>query len=327
MNLTPALRAIVFAAIVLLLAPLPALAQSAPERCKTGVFVADLHDLSQTARNFDADLWFWSVCAGADRKPLQTMEYINANKVITSLDSTLPRNGGFWSNRKVVGEWRHDWNLSSYPFDRQTLQMVVEEGVDDDRAFAYDADTERSAYDPAIHIPGWRITGFRLVPVDHDYPTSFGDPTLAPGAGAQFSRLSIEVDIERDGVLSFLKLTSVVYVAAILALMSFRIDPSENFGDRFGLLAGALFATVVSMSVASDQLGSNDQLTLIDLIHISCLLLIVAASILTLLANYRVRLGRSIEALRQLDVRYMLTLGGLFVLFNMAMVARALIVR
>lgn len=304
----------------------PAQAQQTPDRCKTGVFVSDLHDLSQINRNFDADLWFWSVCPTAERQPLKSMEYINANRVVTSLDSTLPRDGAFWSNRKVVGEWRHDWNVSSYPFDRQTLQMVVEEGIDDDRAFAYDADTERSTYDPDIHLLGWRITGFRIVPLAHDYPTSFGDPTLAPGAGAEFSRLSIEVDIERDGLLSFLKLTSVVYVAAILALMSFRIDPSENFGDRFGLLAGSLFATVVSMSVANDQLGSNDQLTLIDLIHISCLLLIVAAAVLTLVANRMVRAGRDIATLRRLDTRYLVGFAALFVIFNIAMVARALIV-
>ena len=126
--------------LVLVFAPSLAAAQDQQDRCTVGSFISDLYNLSLSGRSFDADLWFWSVCPKADRQPLRSMEYINANGVETSLDSTTPRGDLFWSNRKVVGNWRHDWDVSSYPFDRQTLRMIVEEGTDDVRLFGYEPD-------------------------------------------------------------------------------------------------------------------------------------------------------------------------------------------
>ena len=313
--------------LVLVFAPSLAAAQDQQDRCTVGSFISDLYNLSLSGRSFDADLWFWSVCPKADRQPLRSMEYINANGVETSLDSTTPRGDLFWSNRKVVGNWRHDWDVSSYPFDRQTLRMIVEEGTDDVRLFGYEPDAEHSTYDPGIAVPGWRIAGFRILPVEHLYPTSFGDPSLAAGTGALFSRLSIEVDLVRDGLLSFLKLTAVVYVSAALALMSFRLDATSIFGDRIGLLVGALFATVISMNAANGELGSTDQLTLIDLIHVLCLVLIVTAMLLALRANRRTAKGAEAAPLREQDLRNMMVCGALFVLANVALVGNALLAK
>ena len=58
---------------------------------------------------------------------------------------------------------------------------------------------------------------------------------------------------------SFLKMTSAVYVAATLALLSFlfHLDSASSFSSRISFLAGALFATVVNMRVASSELQSN----------------------------------------------------------------------
>ena len=143
--------------------------------------------------------------------------------------------------------------------------------------------------------------------------------------GALFSRLSIEVDLVRDGLLSFLKLTAVVYVSAALALMSFRLDATSIFGDRIGLLVGALFATVISMNAANGELGSTDQLTLIDLIHVLCLVLIVTAMLLALRANRRTAKGAEAAPLREQDLRNMMVCGALFVLANVALVGNALL--
>ena len=326
MNWVIGRRAVLIAVLVTVLSPLAAFAQSAPATCKTGVFVSDIYKVSQPTRSFDSDLWFWSVCPNDDHRPLQTMEYINASKVDASLDSTIPRGAAVWSNRKVVGTWRHDWNVADFPFDRQTLHMVVEEGVDDSRTFVYDPDIQRSGYDNRIDIPGWKITGFRLTPSLETYTTSFGDPTLAVDASSDFSRLTIEVDIQREGLLYFLKLTAVAYIAAVLALMSFRIDPLEDFSARFGLLAASLFATVVNMSSANSQLGSADQLTLVDMIHIGGLLLIVGTAILALVSNHLVIHGHDQAANRRADLRYLITCAVMFAIYNVALLIDVLIV-
>lgn len=299
-------------------------AQMRREVCPTGAFVSDIYNLSQTNRSFDSDIWLWSNCLSAKREPLRQMEYINANRVVVGLDDVINRGTTWWSTRKITGTWRVDWDVSSYPFDRQTLRMVVEEGIDDLRAFAYDADIGRSGISPDIVIPGWRVTEFRIADGVHPYLTTFGDPNLAPTAGSEFSRLTIEVDIARDGLLSFLKLTVVVYISAILAILSFRIETATNFGDRFGLLVGTLFSTVVSMSVVNNTLGSDDQLTLIDLIHISCLLVILGGVIVTLVSNYRAQHGAELRKLQAMDGYAAWTVSLLFVAANAVMIGLAL---
>lgn len=302
----------------------PVVAQNRPTVCNTGAFVSDIYNLSQPNRSFDADIWFWSNCSTSDREPLRQMEYMNANRLVIGLDDVLRRGNSWWSTRKVTGTWRVDWNVASYPFDRQTLRMVVEEGIDDLRQFSYEADTARSNVNPDIAIPGWQVTGFHIADDVRQYMTTFGDPNLAPSAGSEFSRLTIEVNIARDGMLSFFKLTAVVYISAILAMLSFRLDTETNFGDRFGLLVGTLFSTVVSMSVVNNTLGSDDQLTLIDLIHISCLLVILGGVILTLIANYRAKRGADPASLRKVDFYSQFAVAGTFVLVNASMIGLAL---
>lgn len=305
----------------------PAIAQTRPVVCNAGAFVSDIYNLSQTNRSFDADIWFWANCPTEERKPLRQMEYMNANRIVVGLDDVINRGNVWWSTRKISATWRIDWDVAAYPFDRQTLRMVVEEGIDDTARFSYSADTARSAASPDIDIPGWRVTDFRVAVDTRRYPTTFGDPNLAATAGSEFSRLTVEVDIARDGLLSFLKLTAVVYISAILAILSFRLDASTNFGDRFGLLVGTLFSTVVSMSVVNNALGSDDQLTLIDLIHISCLLVILGGVILTLIANYRAKRGVDPALLRRTDFSSQFVVAGAFTGLNALMIGLALFLR
>ena len=300
-------------------------APATPQTCTVGAYVADLYNISMPDKSFDADLWFWSLCADPTLTPLHALEFINANSAEASLDSTLPRGGLAWSSRKVVANWRNDYDVTSYPFDKQTLKMTVEEATLDNRQFVYTPDTAHSTIDPAVQPPGWRVVGFRVEQGERLYPTSFGDPTLAAADGAEFSRLVISVDLQRDGLLSFLKLTAAVYVAAALALISFRLDPATVFGDRMGILAGTLFAVVISMTTVSGQLGSNERLTLIDLIHVSCLILIVAAALLGVRQNFLSQRGVDAATLHRIDGRYLLGPSVAFVLVNVVLVGGAVL--
>lgn len=103
---------------------------------------------------------------------------------------------------------------------------------------------------------------------------------------------------------SFFKMASVVYVAATLALLSFlfHLDSGGSFGSRISFLAGSLFATVINMRVASTELGSNEGLTLIDLIHITALILIIGATVLTIVADRQLDTGKK-QSVRRFDFR------------------------
>lgn len=297
-----------------------------PDRCKVGIFVVDLHELDVQKKTFGTNFWLWSVCATEQRQPLKTMEFVNANNTVAMLDSVLPRNGQFWSSRKVSGTFRDDFDVRNFPFDRHELTMAIEEGIDDTRQLLYEADQAKSGYDQRIKVAGWRITGFNLVQTDHNYATTFGDPTLPTDASAQFARLEAHVMVVRDSFTSFFKMASVVYVAAALALLSFLfyLDSPSSFGSRISFLAGSLFATVINMRVSSAELGSHDGLTLIDMIHLTSLILVLAATVLTIMADRRLNAGNR-DAVRRFDLHNMIICGAFFIAANVALIAHAAI--
>jgi len=133
--------------------------------------------------------------------------------------------------------------------------------------------------------------------------------------------------VVRDSFTSFFKMASVVYVAATLALLSFLfyLDSPSSFGSRISFLAGSLFATVINMRVSSTELGSNEGLTLIDMIHVTSLILILAATVLTIMADRRLNAGNR-DAVRRFDLHNMIICGAFFIAANVALIAHAAIV-
>jgi hypothetical protein len=328
-----ALMAVVFAAVPWrsfeqTVMPPAAAAQpaTAPSLCKMGIYFVDLHDLDISKKLFDANFWVWSLCPRENLTPLKTLEFVNANRIASSLDQMQVRDGVFWSAKKIDGTFRHDWNVRNFPFDRHVLRISIEEGMDDARTFLYEPDLPASGYDRRIALPGWKLDGFRLLSATRHYETTFGDPTLTHETPAEYSRLDAEITVSRASLTSFLKMTSAVYVAATLALLSFlfHLDSASSFSSRISFLAGSLFATVVNMRVASSELGTNDGLTLIDNIHITVLLLVIAATVLTILSDRRMRKGKA-ERIRHFDRVNMAWCAGLFIAANAILIGMAII--
>ena len=260
-------------------APAAAQESAAPVTCRVGAFLITVTAFDPAADTFDADLWLWSVCPNGTRRPLETMEFVNAEAVETRLASAIPRDTAVWSQHKVRGTFRHDWDERAYPFDHHALEIVLEEGVEDAAHFRYEPDTADTTYDPALRLPGWTITGFALTPSLAHYPTAFGDPAQSTGTGSDYSRLTLVLELARTDLASFFKLTAVVYAAFVLSLGAYvmHLERPHVLGTQLGLLAAALFAAAVSLRTASEALSNANGLTLVDAIHIVVLLYILIA--------------------------------------------------
>jgi hypothetical protein len=276
---------------------------STPTRCRVGTYVIALYDFDYAANTFNADVWLWSVCPTADIKPLDTIEFINANETTTRLQTFEPVGNVFWATRKISGTFREDWDLRNFPFDQHTLSIVLENGDQNASQFRFEPDTAQSTYDRDMPLPGWRIVEFRLTERPAVYQTTFGDPALPPNAGSQYSRLNVEVDIARSQLSTFFQLTSVVYAAFLLSLIVyfFHVEAGSALGIQMGLLAGALFATAINLASASATLGHQNGLTLIDLIHIVVLLYILAAAVVALGSRFLLERGWTQAAIARLN--------------------------
>jgi hypothetical protein len=298
-----------------------------PEGCVVGAYLTSMHDFNISGHTFGADMWLWThTSSESERKPLETMEFTNANTTCSSLGSDIVKNGIRWGQRKVCGTFRHHWDLRNFPFDRHKLEIRIEEAIDDTTALTYEADTRNSAYRKEIQIDGWKITDFLIInnPVTHS--STFGDPALKPGSSSEYPGIILRIAVERKEVMSYIKLTAVAYVAFLLVLVSFMLHVDRGFrflDSRITLQAGALFATVINMRAASSALGSENRITLVDKVHIIVLFYILLGTLITVLARALITRGVSDHRLRQVDLLAVVLTTITFIGTNGFLLARA----
>ena len=264
---------------------LPAVAEEITDAktFEVGLWVQDLYDLNVKEKAFSADVWIWARGINPTREPLKTMQFVNMLSAKTDMSLYQQRKRGdvYWSQALVRGKFRYDWNVMNFPFDRHHLEIVIDEGVEDTSAFKYAVDTRGSDYSNKIKLASWRITGFKLEARPAVYNTTFGNPTLSYDNRSLYPELVMTLDIERDEIMSFLKLVAILYIAFGLSLLSYllHLDNPSVMSPRISLVVGAVFAGAINMRAASSTLGSDEGFTLVDQIHIAGLLLIAAATV------------------------------------------------
>ena len=275
-----------FSCIVAVLILLPALAfaidlpgeDSLHRSCKLGVYLISLHDLNMDRDTFEAVLWFWSTCRFEDLHPLNVMDFVNANRIEKSLPATTERSGLYWSYVKIHGEFRHNYKVKNYPFDRHELSILVENTDSPASAFSYTADKEGSKVSRDLVLDGWQVTSFDIREETYLYDTTFGDPSMKAKRQSDYARLRISMNIERTKTLSFFKLATGLYVSVALSLLTFLLGP-YNGRRRANLLVGTLFAVLVNHRVAETLIGRTEEVTLIDELHFIALIYIFAIAI------------------------------------------------
>lgn len=306
-----------------LLAPRAAAApgNGGPRTCEVGAYLISLHDFDLARGSFGADLWLWSTCRSPDLRPLDVMDFVNAISVEKNLASTSERSGLHWSYVKVSGTFRHDWDVVSYPFDRHTLRIVVENTDAPASAFTFTADREGSKPSRDIRLDGWRITGFALDAETYVYDTIFGDPAFDGRQESDYARLVLSVSIERTKLLSFLKVVTGVYVAFALSTLAFLLGP-YNGRRRTNLLVGTLFAVLVNQRVAETVIGRSESLTLLDSVHLVAMVYIFAVALAGIHSQRLFDQGRQEQAARH-DIRGFWITSVSYVVVNLALVGGA----
>lgn len=294
-------------------------AWAAPDRCRVGVYMTSLSQVDTAAGTFRADFWMWSVCPRSDLEPLKSLEFVNAVSVQPSLDSTLRRDGGWWSTRKFSGIFRQDFSLRNYPFDEQPLVIEIEEGVLDTRDFVYVADATNSGMNPAIDLAGWRLKDFRLTGGVTVHPTSYGDPSL-PGGSSRYATLRMQVGVERNHMANFVKATFPIYISALLALISLTVTDG-----RMSLLGATTFAVVLSFVSVEKLVGPHDGVYLLDQLHFATLALIMAVTGLGVISLRTTSHGGDPALQRQRDLKGAAVLLGLYVVLNTILIAKAIL--
>lgn len=265
------------------------------------------------------------------------MDIIDSLESETINDSKLKkknRSGSFstkgdvyWFHRDISAVLHQNWNVQNYPFDRHILKISLEEAVQDTSRFIYTPDFKNSGYQRDMKLGGWKIMNFTLQEENVAYQTTFGDPELVSKKGV-YSRLSVSIPIQRIKYASFFKLTTGVYVAFAVAMLSFFYETGQPslVSARTSLLVGCLFSALVNMRGSESVLGRTESLTLVDQIHIVAIVYIFACSLATVFSRLTTEKGQQKQAM-WVDRRFLFRVFTIsFIVLNALVISHAAIV-
>lgn len=251
--------------LTLLLVMLAANTYAQPDTVKVGTYVISVHDINFHDKEYTARYWLWFVYSDQKFDFEKQLDVPNA-KIIDPpevIKDTLP--GKTWAIMKMKSTMKENWEVHDFPFDKQHLKIQIENTLFDNNSLVFVADTAGSKFDPQEAIDGWTIKNFKVLVGENNYETGFGDARM-DGQSQNFSSFLIEMDIERNAWGLFMKIFIGMYIAFMIAVISFVPHPSE-FEPRFGLPVGGLFAAVGNKYIIDSLLPESSTFSLVDTLH------------------------------------------------------------
>lgn len=252
---------------------------------KVGAYVISVHDINFHDKEYTMRFWLWFLYDNPEFNFQKQLDIPNAKNIEDPQVITDSLGGKAWVMMKMKSTMKESWNVHDFPFDEQHLHVQIENTLFDNTSLIFSPDLKGSTYDDKEAIDGWEIKNFRVSAGTNDYNTGFGD--YRPGRNLQnFSTFNIDMDIQRDAWGLFMKIFIGMYIAFLIAIISFTPHPSE-LEPRFGLPVGGLFAAVGNKYIIDSLLPESSSFTLVDTLHTLTFLgifatLVVSAICLTL---------------------------------------------
>ncbi len=292
-----------------------------PDTVKIGAYVISLHDINFHDKEYTMRFWLWLLHSNHEFDfPYQT-EVPNAKSLEKPDMMTDTIMGKIWCLMKMKATMKQSWNVGDFPFDKQHLNVRVENTVFDQKSLIFQADTLGSNFDPTLTVDGWTISDFRVSTGISKYHTAFGDPSFTKQE-SYYSHFDINMILERNAWGLFFKLFMGMYIAFLISSVSFIIDP-EEVEPRFGLPVGGLFAAVGNKYIIDSLLPETSEFTLVDSLHTITFLFIfftVAFSAISLIFIGRTQHKKAIR----LNKVGGIMIGGSYLLLNIILIIAAI---
>lgn len=234
-----------------------------PDTVKVGAYVISVHDINFHDKEYTIRFWLWFVYDNPDFDFSKQLDIPNAKEIEPPEIITDSIDGKAWTIMKMKCTMKESWDVKDFPFDSQHLRVQIENTLFDNKHLIFVPDVKGSRFDDKEAIDGWNIAHFQVINKENDYETGFGDSSSDVQV---FSTFNIEMDLERDAWGLFLKIFIGMYIAFLIAMVSFTPHPSE-LEPRFGLPVGGLFAAVGNKYIIDSLLPESSAFTLVDTLH------------------------------------------------------------
>lgn len=289
-------RLIAFALILACLAFLiSASASAAPaKRVYAGVYLHDVTRFDQKDGVFDVDLELWAKWLGdfdASRLTIANASEVDRQLVGEESDGTW--RAARW---RVRGTLRGEFPLQRFPFDNQTLSVVLELPERDGELVP---DLAGSGMRERFSITGWLYDPAFVPRVGRETYRSDLGSISAEGRPTSVRRAAFEVTLRRPLLTASTKLFLPLLVILLVAIVALFIHPKE-LEVRASVGVTALLACFAFHFAVADSMPSVSYITLADVLFLVSYALTAALLIVSVIAYWLDTKGRE-KAWRRLD--------------------------
>ena len=285
-----------------------------PTTVKIGVHINDIMAIDLRTHSFMADGYIWFKWKG-ERDPASSMEFINPFELwghMEEFNFEEPEeldDGTLYQVMRFQGGFSQKLPLYDYPFDKQVLTILIEDGVEGVDGVNYESDG--ITMNPSLVLPGFNIGAPRLVVEPHPYETTFGDPRQKQPE--TYSRARVEVPIARPVLAYAVKLQLPVLCAAVSAVLMFLFTPAR-VDARVSIGITSLLTIVALQITLNEDLPEVGYLTLMDKLYVAAYLVVITGLLAVAYSTLLVERNQEAQA-RSFDKRIM---WGLMVGFTIA---------
>jgi Ca2+/Na+ antiporter len=258
---------------------------------KVGVYVFSIYDLDFPGNKVSIDFYIWYLYKNDSLNLNETFDLVNSKEAVKTGETAERKAGYKYVSFRCNSVIKKQWDIKNFPFDRQQIEIEIEDVDNDNSKLVFIADSLESKLDKEVRLEGYAVKNFVIKSVEHTYETTYGDPTLKPGEYSTYSRIVVYFTLERTGGGIFFKLFMGLFISVLISILTFFINPVD-LDPRFGLSVGAIFAAIASQYVISTSLPQNQMLTLVDILHDISFIFIFLCILVSAVSLHFIKTGR-----------------------------------
>ncbi|MEP6746588.1 MAG: hypothetical protein ABJB86_02620 [Bacteroidota bacterium] len=268
------------AAVLALLCGTTSLAQK--DTCKIGIYINSIYDFKLDDKSYMADFWIWVNYKNDSLSFDNRVEITNGKSADFSHYSMEKKSGWNWAAQKCRAQLIHQWDVSTFPFDKQQLRIEIEDSQSDTSRLIYLADEANSKVDSSFNSSEWSIENFSLNAGVKTYQTTYGNPSLS--GKSSYPRVVAAITIRRkNSWIKLIKLLTGVYVAFLISCVVFFVS-NESQDSRFCLVVGGIFAAIGNKYIVESIVPSSTSNTLMDNVHTLTFVFILLITIVMIIS-------------------------------------------
>uniref|UniRef100_A0A7C5P8X9 Neurotransmitter-gated ion-channel ligand-binding domain-containing protein n=1 Tax=Thermodesulfobium narugense TaxID=184064 RepID=A0A7C5P8X9_9BACT len=214
---------------------------------KTGIYVLNLGKFDVATGSFTADFYLSIQC----EKLCPSLEFEFMNGRASSFEKIIDSpNEKFY---RIQANLVSPIDLKKFPFDKQKMQIILEDKKKTIEELKFIPDIEKSGIDTSIGFVGWDIEPWNVSVKEHHYETY----------NETYSQYVFEIPISRIKINSLFKTFLPVIFIVLVMISSFVLDP-DKITTRFSMVSSALIASVMFHISIANQLPPVGYLTFAD---------------------------------------------------------------